>query len=183
MTTIDTYLTNGAQILSTLPRQPLEHVAAILRQARHEGRRIFIFGNGGSAATAAHFTVDLLKGTRDEAKPHFKAICLNDNIPTLTALANDIGYDAVFSEPLASLAEPGDVAIAISGSGNSANVLRAMVTAREHRLVSIGLTGFSGGRLKDLVDVAIIVPSTSMQLIEDAHLAILHAIFVDLCTS
>jgi len=99
----------------------------------------------------------------------------------VTAYSNDVSYDVIFSEPLASLAEPGDVAIAISGSGNSPNILRAMDTAQEMNLTRIGLTGFAGGKLKDKCDVCVIVPSDSMQVIEDAHLVILHSVFLALC--
>ncbi len=180
MRTIDTYLIGEAELLQRIERAPLERAAAVLRQARNEGRRIFIFGNGGSAASASHFVVDIIKGTLDPAKPRFKMICLNDNVPTLTALANDFGYEHVFAEPLMSLAEAGDIAIAISGSGNSPNVIRAMQVARERKLTTIGLSGASGGKLKDWLDIAILVPSPSMQLVEDAHVVILHAIFVEL---
>jgi D-sedoheptulose 7-phosphate isomerase len=178
---IDRYLTDEAHVLIAMPRPPIARIVQLLRDARGQGRCIFTFGNGGSAATASHFVVDLVKGTLDEKKPRFRAICLNDNVPTLTAISNDVSYDRVFAEPLASLAQPGDVAIAISGSGNSANVLNAVRKAREMGLPTVGLTGGSGGALKDLVDICVIVPSSSMQLIEDAHLVILHAIFVELC--
>jgi D-sedoheptulose 7-phosphate isomerase len=179
--TLDSYLSAEADLLRRLPRQPIAQIVAILRQARQDGRRIFIFGNGGSAATASHFAVDMVKGTLNPAMPRFKVICLNDNVPTLTALGNDIGYDRVFVEPLLSLAEPGDVAVAVSGSGNSPNVIAAMKAARQAGLTTIGLSGESGGQLKELVDVAVLAPSASMQLIEDAHLVILHAVFVELC--
>jgi D-sedoheptulose 7-phosphate isomerase len=140
-------------------------------------------GNGGSAAMASHFACDLGKGTVQEGKPHFKVISLNDNVPLLTAYANDFGYETVFAEPLASLAEPGDVAIAISSSGNSPNVLRAMDVARELGLTTIGITGFEGGRLKKKVDVCVIVPADSqhpdgMQHAEDGQWVVLHVIFV-----
>ena len=102
-------------------------------------------------------------------------------MPTVTAYSNDVSYDVIFSEPLAALAEPGDVAMAISGSGNSPNVLRAMDTAKAMGVTRIGLTGFAGGRLKDQCDVCVIVPSDSMQVIEDAHLVILHSVFLALC--
>lgn len=180
MHSIDSYLSAEAQVLTAVPRQPLEQVVAILRAARREGHRIFVFGNGGSAATASHFVVDVLKGTLEDGKPRFKIMCLSDNVPTLTALSNDIGYDSVFAEPLASLAEPGDVAIAISGSGNSPNVLKAIELGRRIGLTTIGLTGGSGGKLKSMVDVAVVVPSPSMQLIEDTHLVVLHSIFLEL---
>jgi D-sedoheptulose 7-phosphate isomerase len=108
---------------------------------------------------------------------------LNDNVPLLTAYANDFGYETVFAEPLASLAEPGDVAMAISSSGNSSNVLRAMDVAQELGLATVGITGFAGGKLREKVDVCVIVPAedrncNGMQLVEDGQWVILHAIFV-----
>jgi len=181
MENAEAYLRDVSEVLLQLPHDRIADVIAVLEQARAEGRRIFVFGNGGSAATASHFACDLGKGTVQESQPRFKVMALNDNIPLLTAYANDFGYETVFAEPLASLSEPGDVAIGISASGNSANVLRAMDVARERELVTVGLTGFQGGRLKDKVDICIIVPSDSMQQIEDAHLVILHAIFLALC--
>jgi D-sedoheptulose 7-phosphate isomerase len=178
---IDTYLNEEAQLLALLAREPLQRLAAILRQARNDGRTIFMFGNGGSAATASHFVVDIIKGTRGINRPRFKIIGLNDNVPTLTALGNDLGYEHTFSEPLASLGQPGDIAIAISGSGNSPNVLRAMQVARERQMITVALTGATGGKLKDMVELAVLVPSPSMQMVEDTHLVVLHAIFVELC--
>jgi D-sedoheptulose 7-phosphate isomerase len=167
--------------LLKIPQEPVHQIIAILKQARAEQRRIFIFGNGGSAASASHFVVDVIKSTVQSGQPRYKIICLNDNVPTVTAYSNDVSYDVIFSEPLAALAESGDVAIAISGSGNSPNVLRAMNTAKDMQLTRIGLTGFAGGKLQDQCDVCVIVPSDSMQVIEDAHLVILHSVFLALC--
>lgn len=181
MTTADKYLHELADLLHTMPRESMERIIGLLQEARTTGRHIFIFGNGGSAANASHFAVDVLKGTLDPAKPRYKVLCLNDNIPTLTALANDMGYDVVFSEQLLSLAAAGDIAIGISCSGNSPNILRAIEAAQRLRVATIGLTGDMGGKLKDMVDVPLIVPSRSMQLVEDAHRVLLHAIFVELC--
>ena len=177
---IERYIDQMGQTLQKLPLDKIARLAEILAQARKEGRRVFVFGNGGSAATASHFACDLGKGTVREGMPRFKVIALNDNMPTFSAYANDFGYETVFAEPLASLSEPGDVAIGISTSGNSANVLRAMEVARERGLVTVGLTGFQGGQLKDKVDLCIIVPSDSMQQVEDVHLVILHAVFLAL---
>jgi D-sedoheptulose 7-phosphate isomerase len=174
------YYQSVSEALLKISREPVEQVIATFKQARAEQRRIFIFGNGGSAANASHFVVDVIKSTVRPDQPRYKIICLNDNMPTVTAYSNDVSYDVIFSEPLAALAEPGDVAIAVSGSGNSPNVLRAMDTAKEMGLVRIGLTGYAGGRLKDRCDVCVIVPSDSMQVIEDAHLVILHSVFLAL---
>ncbi len=180
---IKNYLDETSWILRNLPQAKIARVIDILGRARAEGRRIFVFGNGGSAAMASHFACDLGKGTVQEGKKRFKVISLNDNVPLLTAYANDFGYETVFAEPLASLAEPGDVAIAISSSGNSPNVLRAMDMARERGLTTIGITAFEGGKLKDKVDVCVIVPADhwhpdAMQHAEDGQWVVLHAIFV-----
>ena len=156
----------------------VERIVPILLRARAEDRTIFFFGNGGSASTASHFVTDIAKvagGTEGRGPgKRFRCVSLNDNVPGLTAWANDVGYAEVFSGPLKALAEKGDVVVAISGSGNSPNVLEAMRTARTMGLTTIGLTGMGGGKLKDLVDVALVVPSNSMQHTEDTHLITLH---------
>lgn len=175
------YFRDMAALLLNLPEEEITRTIGVLGRARDEGRQVFVFGNGGSAATASHFVCDLVKGTSREGGPRFRAFALNDNMPTFSAYANDVGYATVFAEPLAALADAEDVAFGISASGRSPNVLQAMDTARDRGLVTIGLTGFQGGELKDKVDTPIIVPSDSMQLIEDAHLVILHAVFVALC--
>ena len=131
-------------------------------------------GNGGSAATAAHMACDFAKNTRMPGLPRLKAVSLADNLATLTAYANDEGYENVFSEPLRTLAEAGDVVIAISGSGNSPNIIKGLQTARELGLTTVGLTGFQGGKLKDYADICLIVDSDSIERIEDAHLVIDH---------
>ena len=161
--------------LARLPSAPIEEIIIILKLARNENRRVFIFGNGGSAATASHFAVDMLKAP---AQTRLKIICLNDNMPTVTAYANDVSYDVIFAEPLSALAETGDVVMALSGSGNSPNILRALEVAEQRKLLRIGLTGFAGGKMKALCDVCAVVPSDSQQAIEDLHLVILHHIFL-----
>ena len=156
----------------------IERVVPILLRARVDDRTVFFFGNGGSASTASHFVTDLAKvagGTEGRGKgKRFRCVCLNDNLPSVTAWANDVGYGEIFSGPLKALAEKGDVAVAISGSGNSPNVLEAVRTARSMGLATIGFTGMGGGKLKDLVDVPLVVPSNSMQHTEDTHLIALH---------
>lgn len=181
MPTVSEYFQTVSATLSRLPTDPVERIIGLLRDAQANGRRIFMFGNGGSSANASHLVNDFVKSIAVPGRPRLKVFCLSDNTPLLTALANDISYAVIFAEPLAALAEPGDVAFALSGSGNSTNVLVAMEKAREMGLTRVGLTGRDGGRLAPLCDVAVIVPSTSMQVIEDAHLVILHAIFLALC--
>lgn len=149
-------------------------VVPVLLEARAHDRTIYFFGNGGSASTASHFVVDIGKATIRGDGRRFRCVALVDNVESVTAWANDADYSRVFSEQLATLAKPGDVAFGISGSGNSPNVLKAMEIAARLGLRTIGLTGMGGGKLKDLVEIPIVVPSRSMQHIEDVHLLIGH---------
>jgi D-sedoheptulose 7-phosphate isomerase len=171
---IDGYLMRLSQVLQLLPRQPVLEIIQLLRSARDEKRGVFIFGNGGSAATSSHMVCDLVKNAHTVGGRPVRAQSLNDNFPTFSAYANDEGYEQVFSQPLEALAEAGDLAIAISGSGNSPNVLKGIERARQKGLTTIGLTGFAGGKLKDLVDVCLVVPSEEMEQIEDLHMVVDH---------
>jgi len=154
--------------------EAIDRIVPLLLRARSDDRTIFFFGNGGSASTASHFVVDIGKATIRGDGRRFRCLALVDNVESLTAWANDAEYSKVFSEQLRGLAHPGDVAVGISGSGNSPNVLRAVETARQMGLPTVGLTGMGGGKLKALVDVALVVPSNSMQHIEDVHLLVCH---------
>ena len=152
----------------------VRRIVPMLVRARDDGRLVLLFGNGGSASTASHFVTDLAKVATPKGVRPMRCVALSDNVPSVTAWANDTDYSRIFSEQLRALATPGDVAIAISGSGNSPNVLEAVRAARAIGLGTIGLTGMGGGKLKDLVDVAVVVPSDSMQHTEDAHVILLH---------
>jgi len=173
---VSEYLESLQQLLNRLPLEDIRQVLAELHQARLEGRQVFIMGNGGSAATASHFANDLNKGACVTGVPRFRAIALTDNVALMSALANDVGYEHIFAEQLVNLAHPGDVVIGISGSGNSPNVLRAVQLARSLPARTIGFTGFDGGRLKELVDICVLVPSDTMEQVEDAHLVLEHLI-------
>ena len=154
-------------------------IAAIIAEfgkARDRDKRIYAIGNGGSASTASHFVVDMGKGASIGREKRFKTIPLTDNMEWITALGNDLSYEDVFVEQLKNFAEPGDVLLAISGSGNSENVLRAVKYAREVGCVTIGFTGFKGGKLNGLVDHGIVVPSDHMGRIEDIHVILQHMI-------
>jgi len=180
MTTPGDYFNTVAETLRAIPQEPVDRMVETLKRARAEGRLVFLFGNGGSAASASHITVDLLKGTAREGEPRLRALCLNDNMPTVTAYSNDVSYEAIFAEPLDALGRAGDVAFALSGSGNSPNVLRAMDAAAARGMTRLGLTGCGGGKLAGKCDACVVVPSDSMQVVEDAHLVILHSIFLQL---
>lgn len=176
MESLKEYLLVESQLLQRVNLERVEQVRMLLERARVEGRRVFLFGNGGSGSTASHFACDLGKGTIQPGRPRFKVLALNDNFPTFSAYANDVGYDSVFSEPLISLAESGDVVIGFSGSGNSPNVLRAMETAHKLGLATVGFSGFHGGKMSERVAIEVNVPSESMGQIEDVHLALTHAL-------
>ena len=152
----------------------MRRIVPLLLKSRADGRTIFFFGNGGSASTASHFVVDIGKATIRGDGKRFRCVALVDNVESLTAWGNDADYSKVFSEQLKGLAQSGDVAIGISGSGNSPNVLEAVRVARTMGLTTVGLTGMGGGKLKELVDVPLVVPSNSMQHIEDVHLLVCH---------
>jgi len=162
------------QCYDELPVEKLERVAEILLRAQREGRRVFFLGNGGSATTASHMAVDFGKGTALAGQPRLRAISLTDNVGVITAWANDANYEAVFKEQLENLLEPLDVVIAISASGNSPNVLQAVEFGRKRGAVTIGLIGFGGGKLKDLVDIDITVSSRNYGQVEDFHLTLDH---------
>ena len=152
----------------------IKKIADILKIAREEGNTVFIFGNGGSGSTAVHFASDLMKTTIRPETKRIRAISLNDNMSLTTAWANDSAYENIFKEQLENLIRPRDVVFAISGSGNSKNVLLATDFARRNGATTVGLTGFDGGELKSVVAVPIVVPSDDMLRIEDTHLAICH---------
>lgn len=162
------------QVMNSLPADVFLAIHAALNDARENGRQIFTAGNGGSAAAASHMVCDFGKNTREDGKNRLHAICLNDNIPSIMAYANDEGYEVIFSEQLLALGKAGDVLIAISGSGNSANILKLIETARKMQIKVIGLTGFEGGKMKAQCDICLVVPSDSMEMIEDVHLIINH---------
>lgn len=162
--------------LDTLLLETMEKISSILYHAYTEDKKIIVMGNGGSAATASHFVCDLAKGVAISGKKRFKAFALCDNMPMVTAYGNDCGYEHIFSEQLNNFVEKDDVVIAISGSGNSKNVLNAIAYANSQSAVTVGLTGFQGGKLKELVSECLIVPSNNMEQIEDIHLIILHTL-------
>lgn len=154
----------------------IEKITAVLYRAYKSEKKIILMGNGGSAATASHFVCDLTKGAVVPGKKRFRAFALSDNIPLISAYANDCGYPEVFLEQLKNIVDRGDVVIGISASGNSLNVLKALSYAKTKSALTIGVTGFDGGKLKDLVDQCLVVSNDNMEQIEDVHLVILHAI-------
>jgi D-sedoheptulose 7-phosphate isomerase len=174
---VERYVTGLSAALRRLPYAEINWAAAALLAAYREGRSVFLFGNGGSASLASHFACDLSKGTAVNGARRFRVLSLADNVALLTAWANDTRYDDIFAEQIRNFIQPRDIAFAISGSGNSPNVLNGLAAAREARAFTIALTGYRGGKAVSLADLGIIVPSDDMQQIEDLHLTIAHSIF------
>ena len=171
------YLTSLQEVLAHLDFSIIDRMTDAVWENYEQGRTLYIFGNGGSAALASHFACDIGKGTVAAGRKRLRTVALTDNVPLITALANDLAYKDIFSEQLAGLAEKSDTVLAISGSGNSPNVVQGLEEARKLGLRTLALTGFAGGRVKSLADLCLIVPSDNMQHIEDAHLCATHAIF------
>ena len=173
---IATYFAEIQEVVAQLPIESINQIIDILLESASAGRKVFIFGNGGSASTASHFACDLSKNTMVDNAPRFRVIALNDNIPLITAWANDTAYDNIFAAQLSAFVEPGDVVIGISCSGNSGNVLNAMQVAHQYDALTIGFTGDKGGQLKDMVDVCVTVPTPRIEQQEDIHLMLEHCI-------
>ena len=176
MEQIESYITTLTGTVNQLPVDHIARVVKVLQTARANGKQVFIMGNGGSASTASHFVCDLAKNTRHDSLPHFRVIGLTDNMAIFSAYANDEGYENVFAAQLANLVEAEDVVIAISASGNSANVVKAIQEAKSYNAVTVGFTGFTGGKLASLVDIQVHVDSYVIEHVEDIHLMLEHMI-------
>jgi D-sedoheptulose 7-phosphate isomerase len=179
---ISAYLSRVCDEIGRLDVDQIERVSDLIEAAYDDGRFVFICGNGGSGANASHFCEDLAKCTLHdfEGQKRLKVLSLTDNTPGIMAWANDEGYDRIFVEQLKNLASPGDLLLAISGSGNSPNILKAVSWANDHELTTIGITGFSGGKLKSLGRYNLHVPIDDMGVVESLHLVAFHWIIDDL---
>ena len=176
MSPIQSYFAGLERMIRSISQAQLETVFRLLEDAYFNGRRIFIMGNGGSAATSSHLALDLAKNTIMPGAPRVKAISLTDHVPLITAWSNDTAYENIFAEQLATMIEPGDVVIGISTSGNSSNVINALHLAKRIGGVTIGLLGAEGGKIKHMVDAFVLAPGQNIEQEEDAHLIIAHII-------
>jgi D-sedoheptulose 7-phosphate isomerase len=170
------YKTELLRAIDSIDLSKVGEAIEILAQARDERRRIFICGNGGSASTASHFATDLVKGASYGRPTRFRVMALTDSLPTITAYSNDVAYDCIFAEQMKNFAEPGDVLIAISSSGNSPNVLRAVEYANSIGCRTIALSGRDGGRLGPLAQLNIQIADPHTGRIEDLHTVVMHMI-------
>ena len=170
------YISENIKILQSLDANEIAAAVELVVQAGESGSRIYAIGNGGSASTASHFVNDMGKGASLGRVKRFKVIPLTDNVEWMTALSNDLSYEDVYVEQLKNFAEKNDVLLAISGSGNSENVIRAVQYANETGCHTIGFTGFDGGKLRSLVERCIVIDSDHMGRIEDMHVILQHII-------
>ena len=168
------------EVLLQIDGREIEPIVMKLNETMRNGNHIYVFGNGGCSAHAAHFCADLGKMMKLEKNENYRITSLNDNMPSITAWANDTGYENIFWRQLELYMMTGDVAFAMSGSGKSANVIKAIQYAKDRGNHTIGLSGFGGGQLAQLADTGYVVPSHNMQIVEDAFGVILHTIFVAL---
>ena len=173
---ISEYLELEREVLKKLDIDAINAAMNLIMEAYTTKKKIYIFGNGGSSATASHYQNDFNKGLSEYVDTKFNFTCLNDNVATLMAIANDIGFEEVFRFQLRNKLEPGDIVIAISGSGNSQNVILAVEYAKEQGNQVIGMTGYNGGKLKELADISLHADINSMQITEDVHMIFDHLI-------
>ncbi|HXB71596.1 MAG TPA: SIS domain-containing protein [Candidatus Acidoferrales bacterium] len=170
------YKADVLQAIETINLEKVSQAIAMLAQARDEDRRIFVCGNGGSASTASHFVCDMVKGASFNRHKRFRIMALTDSLPTITAYSNDVGYECIFVEQLKNFAEPGDLLLALSGSGNSPNVLRAVEYANGIGCRTIALSGRDGGKLGPMAELNIQACNAHMGRIEDVHMIVMHMI-------
>ncbi len=181
----DAYLQRLNEELGRVDRAAMERWADLICRAWESGNFVFLIGNGGSGSTASHICEDLGKGTirdqdlRDESKKRLKVLSLTDNLGWIMAVGNDLAYDQIFVQQLMNYGSPGDVLIAISGSGNSPNVLAAVDWANRHGLVTFGLTGYDGGQLKEMQQDGLHVDLDDMGMVESIHMCLHHWVLND----
>lgn len=174
---ISNYLSRVSEIVADIPVEVIEEMVQTLNDAYNEGRQVLLCGNGGSGALASHLACDLQKGVGGFSDKKFRVLALTDAMPLVTAWANDTDYSRIFAEQVKTWGRPNDVLIAISGSGNSPNIIKAVEAANEIGMKTIGITGMDGGKLAKIAKFSYIVPSDNMQQIEDVHTVLGHLVF------
>ncbi len=170
------YFKRLSQTLDEVDTDSIEKLAGLLMQAREHGNTVFIFGNGGSGATASHVTGDFLKGISYQLDKRFRVQCLNDNDSGMMAISNDLSYEEIFIEQLKAFLRKEDIVIGISGSGNSANVVKAMQYAKTQGAKTVAFCGYKGGKIKELAELVIHAPVQDMEITEDVHIIIFHSL-------
>ncbi|OGC14132.1 phosphoheptose isomerase [candidate division WOR-1 bacterium RIFOXYA2_FULL_37_7] len=180
-TNIKEYFSELERVFHDIDVSQIELLANLFFASLSNDSTVFVFGNGGSAATASHLACDINKGVSFGNDKRFKVICLNDNIPTMMAYANDVSYESIFVEQLKNFLRKNDLVVGFSGSGNSKNVLNAIEYANQSGAITFGMTGFDGGKLKQIARHSLVVEIDDMQKVEDTHLIITHILMRILC--
>ncbi|MFN3951941.1 MAG: SIS domain-containing protein [Thermaurantimonas sp.] len=173
---IQDYFKNAREAIDQIPLSKVSELADAILKVYQDGATIFSMGNGGSGATATHVAGDYVKGASFGLDKRFRFMCLNDNIPALMAISNDISYDAIFEEQLKNFAKQGDLVIGLSGSGNSKNVVNALQWAKDQGIMTAALTGYRGGQCAAIADISIHIPVSDMEIVEDLHMMVFHAV-------
>lgn len=177
---ISSYLTDLTNVIASVHAVDVDALVDRLAEAWENDRHVLLMGNGGSSSTVSHIVADLQKNVFLHCGRAMRTICLTDSAPLLTAWGNDTRYDNVFAGQVECWAKPGDLVIAVSGSGNSPNIIHGIEAANRLGAVTFGLAGFGGGKLKDSAQACIVLDCHHMQLVEDVHMSILHAAFLAL---
>lgn len=170
----DQYKSELIQEINNLENESLDKLVDAIMETYRKNKTVYVFGNGGSAATASHFQCDMGKGTQVEGQKRLRVLSLTDNIAIMSAISNDISYDDIFAYQLENLVEEGDLVVGISASGNSENVIRAMKIAKQSNARTFAIVGFDGGKMKELADQNIHIRSYNYGIVEDLHLIINH---------
>jgi D-sedoheptulose 7-phosphate isomerase len=170
------YIRQQKQTLDTIPLDKVSEIVDLFKLSLAGDKQIFVFGNGGSAANASHFVTDLGKGSSDKTYTRFRCVSLNDNTSWMTALGNDYAYDEVFLRQLMNFARPGDLVFVMSVSGNSPNLVRAALWAKENNIHVIALVGGKKGKLAEIANTTVVVNDSHYGRVEDAHMGICHMI-------
>lgn len=173
---INDYRITYEETLSNLDTEKIEIIMNTLVEARENERTIYVLGNGGSAASASHWVCDFNKGTNKEGQSRFKMICLSDNIPIVSAIGNDISYDDIYLEQLKNLLTPEDVVIVLSVSGNSSNLAKALTYVNELNVKSLSIVGDYNGKVRNMTDEKLVVPSKNYGIVEDVHMYLAHVL-------
>jgi D-sedoheptulose 7-phosphate isomerase len=176
MTKATEYISLVKETLDKLDHSEIDALIQAFYETYQNGGNIYTMGNGGSGASASHAAGDFIKGASYGLEKRFKMICLNDNLPSMMAIANDIGWDDIFVEPLKNYLQPNDLVIGISGSGNSKNVVKAIEYAKENGVKTAAMSGFKGGRISEIADISVNAPVMDMEVTEDIHMVIFNIV-------
>ena len=176
MTKTSEYISLVKKTLDALNHNEIDALIEAFYSTYQKGGNIYTMGNGGSGASASHAAGDFLKGASYGLEKRFRMICLNDNLPSMMAIANDIGWADIFIEPLKNFLQPHDLVIGISGSGNSANVVKALEYANAQGATTVAMTGFKGGKIKEIATLSVHAPVMDMEVTEDIHMVIFNIV-------